>query len=1310
MTLISSFIVLWVLIFSLSSQAMPLSPESVKSLRAAGRLEAVVSRVNQARAKGVDAPGPNILKSLPERKRGTPARDETILNVPVILVDFSDNEANENDYPPEHYDEMLFSEGELDPGSMREWYAVNSYGEVDIVGVVVAWVRAPQTYEYYVDGQLGYGDYPQNVQRMVRDAASEADADIDFSDFDNDGDGEVDNLVVVHAGSGAEANGGDSTMIWSHSWALGGFAVRLDGVWINQYTIQPEDGEVGVFGHELGHGLFGLPDLYDRDYSSEGLGEWSMMAGGAWGGGGASPSHLDAWCKYQLGFITPTVVDGDSADVVIPPVENEDAAYILWTQGLVWNEYFIVENRQQIGFDESLPGSGLLIYHIDDDVLDQNDNEWYPGHEDEGHYQVALEQADGDWDLEQNNSRGDGGDPWPGDTNNETLDAESTPDSRDYDGNDTQVAVRNIASDGENVTCDFEVGAGGNVGGEIAYDDGTPVWYIPDENYWSRVTFSAPADLELRGVRFMPYNPTPNFDAPCQIRVYAEDADNNLGDLLWETELQEVPETDVNDWDANWITVEIPQDERINLGNGDNFSIIYGPAPGGDLDLGGIGWWCLMDEGSNVFRSYTYSGDEPAADHAEWFGWDYDLLLRAEVGAQGDAVPDIVVDTDLLFFIDVSVGDSAEQTLTISNVGDGDLTVTDIGIDPDGIFEVVWEGDVVVNAGGELQVGVAFIPEDADLYLATLNIDSDDPDEAQVQVELLGIGVNDAPEVVNPISDVEVEEDWGRYEIARLNDVFSDPNGDSLSFSVSGPEALNMDIWGSDLLYMDPDGDFNGADLEVTVTAEDGRGGLRVLGLALVHPNQARVRRLPESERALRSVNPSETRIDHPSRDETAEDEFLITITPVNDAPVCVDDQGNPLGVALNFNVNEDEELQFILYSRDVDDDADDLEWTMVQRGGLPNGYQFTDNRDGTATFTWQPDYDAGRDAPYTPVIRVNDVAGASDEVTVNIQVDNVNQPPEVVAEIADLELEEDVGRYEIADLDTIFSDPDNDELSFTFGDATGGMMPQWLNMELNGENVLLIQPDTNANHRDYWELIELLARDGEEFVFDYFHLRIDPVNDPPEPFVLLSPADDYQVAYNPDSLGTIDFAWEVAGQNEYEMDTVCYFVWFWAQGNEERVYQVGPLGATEYADLPIQLLADTLELERWQAITFGWEVWAVDSEDSTLCSDAPWTFTIPALGAEADESLPTEFSLGPVYPNPFNAELRIPYTLPQSNLVRVTIYGHTGRMLQQLVSGIQPAGRHIAVWNAGNYPAGVYIVTLQTEIGRWDVKAVLSR
>ncbi len=147
----------------------------------------------------------------------------------------------------------------------------------------------------------------KNSQGLARHAVDAANNNVDFSDFDNDGDGEVDALFIVHAGPGAEVFGRNevgANYIWSHKWQFP--AVRLDGVTASSYAMQPESGAISVFCHEFGH-LLGLPDLYDIDYSSQGIGEWGLMGKGTWCHRegdlpGTCPSHMIGWSKIQLGW------------------------------------------------------------------------------------------------------------------------------------------------------------------------------------------------------------------------------------------------------------------------------------------------------------------------------------------------------------------------------------------------------------------------------------------------------------------------------------------------------------------------------------------------------------------------------------------------------------------------------------------------------------------------------------------------------------------------------------------------------------------------------------------------------------------------------------------------------------------------------------------------------------------------------------------------------------------------------------------------------------------------------------------------
>jgi immune inhibitor A len=208
----------------------------------------------------------------------------------------------------------------------------------------------------------------------------------------------------------------------------------VDNTKIFAYLTIPEDAKLGVTAHELGHLVFGWPDLYDIDNTSEGIGNWCLMASGSWGLGGDRPVHPSAWCKSTQGWIN-VVAQTSNATVTITDVKSGRTAYRLWKDGGGGNEYFLVENRQQAGFDESMPGQGLLIWHIDE-AISENSNE--------SHYKVALMQADGQRHLENNANRGDGGDPFPGSTGNASFTGSSTPDSKSYAGSNTCVAVTSI--------------------------------------------------------------------------------------------------------------------------------------------------------------------------------------------------------------------------------------------------------------------------------------------------------------------------------------------------------------------------------------------------------------------------------------------------------------------------------------------------------------------------------------------------------------------------------------------------------------------------------------------------------------------------------------------------------------------------------------------------------------------------------------------------------------------------------------------------------------------------------------------------
>ncbi len=389
-------------------------------------------------------PSADVINQLRSESFATPSqRGGTIERVPpsgtiknlVVLCKFSDHAFGTHTRPESDYDVLFNAVGgdaSLAPtGSVRDCYAENSYGTMTLVSTVVAWVTLPHTEAYYADGSSGSGSYPTNPQGMVEDALNLVDSLVDFGEFDTDNDGYIDAIDFVHSGYGAETGGGGGNWIWSHRWSLwalpGGQWTSGDlngaGQPVKVYDYHTEPALWGTFGtqilrigvvsHESGH-FFGLPDLYDIDGSSEGIGSYGMMAN-SWGFDFSQyhPPHFCAWSKIFLGWVTPTVLTTPGV-YTAAQVEFAPTVYRI-DHGYPSGEYLLIENRQPVGLESAMPQGGLAIWHIDEAKAGTvNTEEGYPlsagwpGNN--RHYMVALLQADGAYDLERNQNRGDGGD------------------------------------------------------------------------------------------------------------------------------------------------------------------------------------------------------------------------------------------------------------------------------------------------------------------------------------------------------------------------------------------------------------------------------------------------------------------------------------------------------------------------------------------------------------------------------------------------------------------------------------------------------------------------------------------------------------------------------------------------------------------------------------------------------------------------------------------------------------------------------------------------------------------------------------
>ncbi len=232
-------------------------------------------------------------------------------------------------------------------GTLRDYFKEVSFNLFDVTGTVFNWVPLSQTEDFYTGGiNQGLSTQFSKTGDMIKEIVDALDPTVDFGAYDNDGpdgvpnsgddDGFVDVLVVIHPTWGAEC---DNTLhMWSHSftysaWPVsGGQPYSTNDPAANGGTIKIDDyimapalscdrtslNEIGVVCHEFGH-VLGLPDLYDFDGDSAGIGYWGLMGAGNWNTPD-SPAHFEAWSLEQLGWVNPVEIDFRSRQVALPPV------------------------------------------------------------------------------------------------------------------------------------------------------------------------------------------------------------------------------------------------------------------------------------------------------------------------------------------------------------------------------------------------------------------------------------------------------------------------------------------------------------------------------------------------------------------------------------------------------------------------------------------------------------------------------------------------------------------------------------------------------------------------------------------------------------------------------------------------------------------------------------------------------------------------------------------------------------------------------------------------------------------------------
>lgn len=376
----------------------------------------------------------------------------------VILAEYSDvkmSVANPHDY----FSRMMMESGFSDyggTGSAIDFFTENSNGQftpqIDVYGPVTL----PQNQSYY--GANDYNGDDKNAAQMIVDACEALDAEIDFSLYDTNKDGYIDNVFVFYAGRG-EANGGGANTVWPHKWNVtyAGINRSFDGVVLDRYACSNEwmsgrpDG-VGTFIHEFSH-VMGLPDLYSTNYSSAFTpGEWSVLDYGPYNNDGCTPPLYSAFERYALGWIEPVVIDGP-VTAELPSI-GENICGIIKTSKE--NEYFLVENRQQVSWDKYIPGHGMLIWHID-----YNASVWSRNavNNTSSHQYVDIEEAD---NIKTEYTRA--GDAFPGTSNVTSFTDDTTPSMKTWSGSGLNLPITDIAETSGLIS--FNV-AGGKAAGSV---------------------------------------------------------------------------------------------------------------------------------------------------------------------------------------------------------------------------------------------------------------------------------------------------------------------------------------------------------------------------------------------------------------------------------------------------------------------------------------------------------------------------------------------------------------------------------------------------------------------------------------------------------------------------------------------------------------------------------------------------------------------------------------------------------------------------------------------------------------------------
>jgi M6 family metalloprotease-like protein len=280
-------------------------------------------------------------------------------NLAIIGVEYPDVKHNPK-IKGRDWEDSMFSYGKYtgksatgEPvhGSMNDYYKELSYGTLKIEGKFVGWFEVSKK---RMDYSSGSGVSANEKRALLIEAL-----DLFAKKAGKDALGKYDGIFFLYAGSRVQTTRGG--LYWPHR-----ATVTHNGRGVPYFIVQ-EGGntmnDISVFCHEFGH-MLGLPDLYARPEQpgSEGVGQWCAMSSQI---GGGRPQHFCAWSKETLGWIKPTVIDPSvKQKLILSPIEDDPTQCFRINVRADGSEYFLLEVRKKIGWDERLPAEGLLIWRV----------------------------------------------------------------------------------------------------------------------------------------------------------------------------------------------------------------------------------------------------------------------------------------------------------------------------------------------------------------------------------------------------------------------------------------------------------------------------------------------------------------------------------------------------------------------------------------------------------------------------------------------------------------------------------------------------------------------------------------------------------------------------------------------------------------------------------------------------------------------------------------------------------------------------------------------------------------------------------